>query len=115
MLLFIGALVSQPGIPDARSLHTPLDRASTAARVFVDCLVDQARTAARGRAAPSVALAVARRRCRAEERALDDVHRAWQRSQGRAVRGVSRAEVRRLVDEAALRVAAERGALPRQA
>lgn len=107
--LLLAALPAEQPAP----LHTPLDRAATAARVFVDCLVDRARIAATGRAAPSVAIAVARRRCRAEEQALDDVHRAWQRTQGGPVRGAPRAEIRRLVDEAEARVVAERGGLPR--
>jgi hypothetical protein len=105
LLFFLGAVGSLP--PGA--LHTPLDRATTAARVYVDCLVDRARAAGTGRAAPSVALNIAQRECRREERALDDAYRFSQRTQGQRGRGVPRAEIRRLVGEAEARIIAARG------
>ncbi len=105
ILLLISALATQQPAP----LHSPLDRATTASRLFVDCLVDQARVAGTGRAAPRVALAIARRNCRDEEWALDDVYRVWQRARRRPMSGAGRAEIRRLVAEAEARVVAERG------
>lgn len=107
--LFLLALVAAQ---DPAPLHTPLDRAATAQRIYVDCLVEQARVAGTGRAAPSVAIAFARRRCGAEERALNDVYRAWQQSMDVRATGLSRDAMRQIVAEAEARVIAERGGRP---
>lgn len=100
-LIYLGALAGQEAAP----LHTPLDRAATAAHTYVGCLVDRARVARRGRAAPQIALGVARRQCRRELRALDDVYRAWHAAQRLGRSGVPREEVRRLEAEAEARLA----------
>ena len=104
LLLFIGAMGSLPPGP----IHTQLDRATTASRNYIDCLVGRARSAGSGRAALRAALTVAQGQCRGEERVLDDVYRFSQQSRGRPQRGVPRAELRRLVAEAQARIVAER-------
>jgi hypothetical protein len=93
-------------------LLTPLEGAVTAQRIYVDCLVDQARNAGTGRAAPSIAIAIARRRCSPQERALDDAYRVWQRSLEVRATGLSRTRMRRLLDEAEARIVAARGGRP---
>lgn len=104
LLFLVGSLGSfPPGV-----IHTPLDRIATASHVFVNCLVDQSSVATAGRAWPRTAVAAARRRCRREVRALDDVYRVWQASQGLSPRGAGPDEIRRLVNQAVARVAALR-------
>lgn len=106
LLLLAGAFqAEQPA-----SLHTPLDRATTAARIFVDCLVQHAGPAATGRAAPRIAVAIARRQCTTEERALDDVYRSWQAAERRPRRGAGHAELERLQNEAIMRIEDQRRA-----
>ncbi len=112
LLFLIGALAVQPGGPEPAPLHpplhTPLGRALTAERIYVDCLVANARGFTGGRAAPHIAVNAARSRCRAELRALDDVHRSWNSSRGLGRRGLSGEDLRRLVNEATTRIVAER-------
>lgn len=103
-LLLAALLAGQPAEP----LHGPLDRALAAERIYVDCLVANARRFTAGRAAPRIAVNGARGHCRDELRALDDVYRGWNRSRRQGNRGLSRADLRRLIDDAVTRVVTER-------
>lgn len=111
-LLLAAALAAQSAQPEGVPLHSPLDRALTAERVYVDCLVANARAFTNGRAAPQIAVNGARSRCRAELRALDDVYREWNSSRGQGRRGLSREDLRSLIDQATAQVIAERGGRP---
>lgn len=108
MTVLLAFVAAQAAASAGAPLHTPLDRALTAQHININCLVENARRATGGRAAPGIAVAAARRFCRAQLRALDDVHRSWNRDHGFGNRGVSRADVRFLEDAAVAEVIAQR-------
>lgn len=97
-----GAAPPAAEIPPQGLLHTPLDRAFGAQRSYADCLVSNAiRLGGSTGADPARVVRRARRFCREEAREMDEVHRAWQTSEGFEVRGTDRERLE-LIDQEAI-------------
>ena len=100
-------------IPPQGLLHTQMDRVFGAQRIYADCLVaNSIRLGGANRTDPARVVRRARRFCREEARQMDEVHRAWQISEGFEVRGTDRERLELIDQEAKSRLEEHRARLP---